>query len=416
MTIFEKKESAVRSYCRSFPVEFNRAKGSYLYAEDGKEYIDFLAGAGSLNYGHNNDEIKAKILSYIESDALMHGLDFHTTAKAEFITTFDELILQPKALDYKMQFCGPTGTNAVEAAIKIARKTTGRRGIFAFMGAFHGMTLGSLALTGNNYHRDASYPLSDTTFMPYPYGFMETFDTIAYMEAVLTDPSSGVDLPAAVIVETVQAEGGVVVAPTKWLQDLRALCDRFGIYLIVDDIQIGCYRSGDFFSFERAAIKPDMVVLSKSLGGYGLPISLLLLTQELDQNWLPAEHNGTFRGNQLAFVAATAALKIAQESDLASRVRSNERMIAEYIETEILSLHPELTMRGLGMIWAIDCSKLADDFTGKILKHCFENGLIVERAGRNDSAIKIMPPLTTSSATMIDGLTILSNAFKAIIG
>ncbi|AWB65697.1 diaminobutyrate--2-oxoglutarate transaminase [Saccharobesus litoralis] len=416
MTVFEAKESVVRSYCRSFPVTFNRAKGSFLYSESGNQYIDFLAGAGSLNYGHNNDAIKQKIKDYIDSDNIIHGLDLHTSAKAEFIQTFDELILKPRDLQYKLQFCGPTGTNAVEAAIKIARKTTGRRNVFAFMGAYHGMTLGALALTGNKYHRDPSFPVSDTTFMPYPHGFMKSFDTLAYMEAVLSDPSSGVDLPAAVIVETVQAEGGVVVAPVEWLQGLRKLCDKFGIYLIIDDIQVGCYRSGDFFSFERANIKPDMVVLSKSLGGYGLPVSLLCLTEELDKNWLPGEHNGTFRGNQLAFVAATAALKFADDNNLSSLVKSNERLIAEYIDTQISVLNPQLAVRGIGMIWALDCSAFAEETTSAILNICFANGLIVERAGRNDTAIKIMPPLTTESSVLMQGLDILRDAIKVVIG
>lgn len=411
MNIFERKESIVRSYCRNFPVVFDRAKGSFLYCEDGNEYIDFLAGAGALNYGHNNNEIKSKIIDYLNSDKIIHGLDLHTVAKRQFISEFDRRILQPRDLDYRLQFCGPTGTNAVEAAVKIARKTTNRSGVFAFMGAYHGMTLGALALTGNNYHRHHTYPLRGTTFMPYPFGMPASFDTLAYMEYVLTDPSSGVDLPAAVILETVQAEGGVVVAPVEWLKRLRELCTRFGIYLIVDDIQVGCYRTGPYFSFERAAIKPDMVVLSKSLGGYGLPISLLLITEELDSQWQPGEHNGTFRGNQLAFVGATAALHYAAEIGLESLVKQNEKIISDFIEERILPLSSNLRKRGLGMIWGVDCSLCKNEITQKVVNECFKNGLIVERAGRDDCVVKLMPPLNIEREILLKGLDILEGAF-----
>lgn len=411
MSIYEEKESNVRSYCRNFPVVFDHAKNSSLYCEKGREYIDFLAGAGALNYGHNNDYIKSKILDYINSDKIIHGLDLHTSAKGKFIKDFDEKILGPRDLDYRLQFCGPTGTNAVEAAVKIARKTTNRSGVFAFMGGYHGMTLGALALTGNRYHRHSTYSLNGTTFMPFPFGMPTSFDTIDYMEYVLTDPSSGVDLPAAVIVETVQAEGGVVVAPNEWLKRLRMLCSRFDIYLIIDEIQVGCHRSGPFFSFERASIKPDMVVLSKSLGGYGLPISLLLIKEELDQHWSPGEHNGTFRGNQLAFVGAAAALDYAIEINIEKIVKENSHYISRYIDVHILPFSESLKKRGLGMIWGIDCSSFSEEFSQCIVTECFKMGLIVERAGREDTVIKLMPPLNIDRDVLTKGLDILKQAF-----
>lgn len=194
MNIFEKRESNVRSYCHSFPDIFHRAKGSIIYSESGKEYIDFFAGAGALNYGHNHDYIKQRVISYLDADGIAHGLDMYTSAKEKFLAKFDEVVLSSKKLDYRIQFCGPTGTNAVEAALKLARKVKKRPGIFSFMGGYHGMTLGSLAISGNVGIRAGTIGTSsNVTFMPYPYGFMESFDTIEYIQSVLNDVNSGIE-------------------------------------------------------------------------------------------------------------------------------------------------------------------------------------------------------------------------------
>ena len=408
MNIFESRESAVRSYCRSFPVTFHRAKGSMLYSESGEEYIDFLAGAGALNYGHNNDYIKLRIIAYLEADAISHGLDLQTSAKEKFLTKFSETILTPKGLNYRIQFCGPTGTNAVEAALKLARKVTQRPGVFSFMGAYHGMTLGSLSITGNTAIRSGILGSSgNVTFMPYPYGFMETFDTIAYLESVLSDPHSGVEKPAAIIFETVQAEGGVVVAPVEWIQKLRALCDRHSILLICDDIQVGCGRTGPFFSFERANISPDMVILSKSISGYGLPMSLLLIKPEIDQ-WEPGEHTGTFRGNQLAFVGGTAAMEYQESINLEQEVKTKETFLKNFLTEEIAALDQAIDIRGVGMIWGIDFSNFGDiSFAQKVRSRCFERGLIIEQVGRKDATLKILPPLTIKMSVLHQGCYLL---------
>lgn len=305
-----KLESNVKSYVRSFPFKATKALGSKIHAEDGEVYLDFLSGAGSLNYGHNNPNFKSAILQYIEEDNIIHGLDMATKAKNEFIETFNQIILKPRNLDYRLQFCGPTGTNAVEAAIKLARLATKRVNIISFTNGFHGMTSGALAVTGNNYHKEGipgTYS-QFTTFMPYC-GYSDNVDdSIAYIRQYLKDNSSGVNMPAAIILESIQGEGGVNVASPRWLRGIRKLCDDFGILLIVDDIQMGCGRTGDFFSFEESGIEPDIVLLSKSIGAYGLPMALVLLKPEIDL-WKPAQHNGTFRGHNLAFVAATESLK-----------------------------------------------------------------------------------------------------------
>ncbi|MCX7594795.1 MAG: diaminobutyrate--2-oxoglutarate transaminase [Fischerella sp.] len=412
MNIFETRESNVRSYCRSFPTLFHRAKGSLIYSESGEAYIDFLAGAGALNYGHNNDYIKQKIISYLNADAIAHGLDFYTSAKEHFLSKFSETILSPKNLDYRLQFCGPTGTNAVEAALKLARKIKKRPGIFSFMGAYHGMTLGSLSVSGNRDIKAGAFGTSNhVTFMPYPYGFMESFDTIEFIESVLNDVNSGIEKPAAIIFETVQAEGGVIVAPIEWMQRLRNLCDRHDILLICDDIQVGCGRTGPFFSFERADIIPDMVVLSKSIGGYGFPMSLLLLKPDLDI-WEPGEHNGTFRGNQLAFVGGTAALEYREITNLEQEVKIKESFLHNFLLDKIAAISEKIKIRGIGLIWGIDITDFDDaSLANKITSRCFELGLIIEKAGRNNTVIKILPPLTIEIKTLEQGCFIIKQAF-----
>ncbi|OAB29608.1 diaminobutyrate--2-oxoglutarate transaminase [Paenibacillus macquariensis subsp. defensor] len=413
MDVFEQWESNVRSYCRTFSDVYVSAKDCTMVAENGKRYIDFFAGAGALNYGHNNTYMKRKMIDYLENDGVIHGLDMFTTAKRIFIETFQREVLAPNDYPYKMQFCGPTGTNAVEAGIKLARKVTGRTGIFSFMGGFHGMSLGSLALTGNLHNRaGAGIPLSHVTFMPYPHGFMDTFDTIQYMETVLSDENSGVDKPAAIIFETVQAEGGVIVAPIEWMRQLSDLCKRHDILLICDDIQAGCGRTGTFFSFERAGIVPDLVILSKSISGYGLPMSLVLMKPELDI-WNPGEHNGTFRGNQLAFIGGTAALEYRKQINLEQAVKQKADFIDNYLNKEIASLDSNIKIRGIGMIWGIDVSNLADkEISKKVVTDCYEKGLIIERAGRGDTVIKIMPPLNIEIELLLQGMNIIKEIMQ----
>ncbi|NLC76372.1 MAG: diaminobutyrate--2-oxoglutarate transaminase [Clostridia bacterium] len=413
MDIFGNIESNVRSYCRSFPDLFTKAKGSKLVAASGKEYIDFFAGAGALNYGHNNDFIKKQVIDYIMGDGVIHALDMYTQAKKEFLVTFNEYILKPRKLNYKIQFPGPTGTNAVEAALKLARKVKNRTGIFSFMGAFHGMSLGSLAVTSNSYHRKgAGIPLDNVTFIPYCNTFSNGFDSIDYLTQILADSHSGVEKPAAIILETVQAEGGINVAPVDWLQRLAELCRQEDILLICDDIQVGCDRTGTYFSFERAGIIPDIVILSKSISGYGFPLSLLLIRPELDI-WQPGEHNGTFRGNQLAFVAGRAALEYRKNTSLSDEVRLKARLLESFLKEQIASIHRQIEIRGIGMIWGVDLSRCGEgDLAKEVARRCFELGLIIERVGRGDTVMKIMPPLNISRDELMAGCQILGQAIR----
>lgn len=416
---FENYESEVRSYCRNFPAVFSRAKGPFLYDEEGGEYIDFFCGAGALNYGHNPDLIRDRLVEYLQNDGVMHALDMYTQPKREFIEFYEEKVLKPRGLNYKLQFPGPTGTNAVEAALKLARKVKKRTNIFAMMGGFHGMTLGSIALTTDASSRaGAGVPLTNVTHVPAPYMF-PGLDTLQYIETLLTDDHSGVEKPAAIILETVQADGGIYPFPVEWLQGLRALCDRHDILMIVDDVQVGCARTGCFFSFERAGIVPDIVTQSKSIGGYGMPFALVLMKPELDV-WEPGEHNGTFRGYQLSMVAAKAGLEMMLEEKVEEKVRGKEKIIAEAME-RIRAIAPErIETRGIGFVWGVDLAGFDRETAGaaskRVLDICFRNGLIVERVGRGNSVVKVMPELLIDEETLKRGLKILEDAVRQMAG
>ncbi|MFC5651081.1 diaminobutyrate--2-oxoglutarate transaminase [Paenibacillus solisilvae] len=412
--VFDKLESEVRSYCRNFQTVFDKARNAKVWDVKGNEYIDFFAGAGALNYGHNNPAIRHKLIDYMLEDGVTHSLDMATRAKETFLMRFDRSILKPRGLNYKVMFPGPTGTNSVESALKISRKVTGRKNIICFTNAFHGMSLGSLAATGNAFKRKgAGVDLPNTTFMPYDGYLGERIDTADILAKMLSDPGSGVDLPAAVILETVQGEGGLNVASFAWLRRVQALCRKHDILLIVDDVQMGCGRTGTFFSFEGTGIQPDIVCLSKSIGGYGLPLALTLIKPEYDQ-WLPGEHNGTFRGNNLGFVAAAEALsyweKDTFQSELAGKIRSIRAALKE-----MLRAHPEVDahIKGRGMIQGISFGQ--PELAARLSAAAFKNGVIMETSGPNDEVAKLMPPLTIEASVLEQGLAIIKKSFEEIV-
>ncbi len=411
---FENYESNVRSYCRSFPTVFTKAKGSIMTDEDGKEYIDFFAGAGALNYGHNPDSMVEKLVSYLQNDGIVHSMDMYTAPKREFIEYFQENILKARGFDYKLQFAGPTGTNAVEAALKLARKNKKRENIFAFMGAFHGMTLGALSLTTDASSREgAGQSLQNVTHIPAPYMF-GGFDSINYMETILTDDHSGIEKPAAVILECVQADGGIYAFDADFLKALRELCRKHDILLIADEIQVGNARTGTFFSFEKAGIVPDIVTLSKSIGGCGMPLALVLFKPELDI-WTPGEHTGTFRGNQLSLIAGKEGLRKVVEENIEGEVQRKGQIVADFLEKEVCTLDSRISFRGVGLIWGVDFSQFDGDMTKPLIAECFKRGLIVERVGRDNNVLKLMPPLVIEDENLLKGLEILKESIKAIL-
>jgi len=408
-------ESEVRSYCRNWPVVFTQARGSRMFDRDGRAYLDFFAGASVLNYGHNHPVLKQALLAYLEQDRVTHSLDMFTAAKQEFLTEFAARVLVPRGLDYRVQFPGPTGTNSVEAALKLARKVTGRQTIVAFTGAFHGMSLGSLAVTGNAAKRaGAGVPLGHTWRIPYDGFSGNQVSGLKLLDIMLADNSSGVDLPAAVLVETVQGEGGVNPASPTWLADLAELCERRGILLIVDDIQMGCGRTGPFFSFEVAGISPDIVCLSKSISGYGLPMSLTLFRPELDV-WRPGEHNGTFRGNNPAFVTATAALRefwsdSTLEKQTEVRARRFEHELGELAERHAAQI---TASRGRGLVWGLAFRE--PRMARQVADAAFARGLLLETSGSYDEVAKLMPPLTSTDEELAEGLAILQDSVASVV-
>jgi diaminobutyrate-2-oxoglutarate transaminase len=408
--IFSRRESEVRGYCRSFPAVFSRALGATVWDETGRSWIDFLAGAGTLNYGHNEPAIKQALIAYLQGDGILHALDMHTVAKREFLEAFERSILMPRGLDYKVQFTGPTGTNAIEAAFKLARKATKRTTILAFTNGFHGMTLGALAATGNAVIRaGAGVPLICTSFAPYDGWLGPDIDTVGVIAKQWQDASSGADLPAACVVECVQGEGGLNAASFGWLRRLAELCARHQVLLIIDDIQAGCGRTGPFFSFEPAGIVPDIVTVSKAIGGIGMPMSLVLIRRDLDL-WKPGEHTGTFRGNSLAFVAARAAIDIYWSDDALSRRVADCAQLVHDRLAAIAKRHPHgcFTLRGRGLYQGLHCQD--PQLAARISAHAFDDGLIIERAGPEDEVVKVMPPLTISDGELAHGLAILERA------
>ncbi|MGW0158891.1 diaminobutyrate--2-oxoglutarate transaminase [Mycobacterium sp. NPDC003323] len=411
--VYASVESEVRSYCRAWPTTLVTAKDSWVTDTEGRKFLDMFAGAGALNYGHNNPVLKDALLDYLAGDGIVHSLDIATTAKQQFLEAFDRLILTPRGLDYKIQFPGPTGTNAVEAALKLARKVTGRESIISFTNAFHGMTLGSLSVTGNSMKRaGAGIPLVHATPMPYDNYFGGVTEDFHWFERVLDDSGSGLNRPAAVIVETVQGEGGLNVARLEWLQELAALCRKREILLIVDDVQMGCGRTGGFFSFEAAGIVPDIVTLSKSISGYGLPMALTLLRRDLDV-WTPGEHNGTFRGHNPAFVTATKALETYwSDTKFAQQTADKGKLLREGLD-RIAAAHDGVSARGRGMAQGLrfDNAELAE----QVCRAVFERGALMETSGPSDEVVKLLPPLTTSSDDLESGLEILAESVAATV-
>lgn len=407
-TVFDRRESGARSYCRGMPAMFSTARGSELFDADGRRWIDFLAGCSSLNYGHNDLDMKAALIDHIAGDGIAHGLDLHTDAKAAFLTAFEEHILVPREMDHRVMFTGPTGANAVEAAMKIARKVTGRTNIIAFTNGFHGVTAGALAATGNGYHRGgAGMALTGVTRMPYDGYFEGQTDTADFLEVMLNDKSGGIDAPAAIILETVQGEGGLNAARPEWVQRIVRLAKDHGALLIIDDIQAGCGRCGTFFSFENMGVTPDIVTMAKSLSGFGLPMAMLLVRPEHDI-FGPAEHNGTFRGNTHAFVTARVAIeKFWADDAFQNELGKKSNLILDKL-ADLAVMVQGAKIKGRGLMQGVDVG--SGDLASRICARAYENGLVIETSGSEDQVVKVLAPLTTPEETLREGFDILLKA------
>lgn len=412
MTIFERYESNVRGYSRIWPVVFDKALNAKQWDVDGNEYIDFFSGAGVLNFGHNNPKIRQAMIAYLKSEGVTHSLDMYSRSKEQFIERFVETILKPRKMDYKLQFTGPTGTNVVEAALKLARKVTGRRDVVAFTDGFHGMTLGALACTGNQkFHQAAGVDLNNVIRVPFDGYLGEGVDTLEALRRSLADTSSGVNPPAAFILETIQAEGGINVASKEWLQAVQKLAKDYGSLLIVDDIQAAVGRTGSYFSFENLGIEPDLICLAKGIGGYGIPMGVLLIKPKLDQ-WEPGEHTGTFRGQNLSFVAGTAALDYFENDEFLSEVRRKGEFTEERLAKMIQAAKVDIELRGCGMIHGLDMG--TGEQAAAVVAKAFEQNLIIPTCGPNGRVVKVMPPLTIEDDLLIEGLARLEKVITAL--
>lgn len=406
---FDDWESNVRGYVRTYPTVFRSASNARQVDEQGRSYIDFFGGAGVLNFGHNNPKMKEALIAFIEADGIPHSLDTATTAKRDFIQAFVDIILKPRDMDYRLQFTGPTGTNAVEASLKLARRATGRTEIMAFTHGFHGMTLGSLAATANAYFRKAGgVPLGHVTRMSLGH-------PLESLRAMYADPSSGLEPPAAILIEAVQCEGGVWVADGEWLKELRAFAREIGALFILDDIQAGCGRTGQYFSFDGLDLDPDIINLAKGIGGFGTPLAMNLNKPEYDKLWSPGEHTGTFRGQGFSFVAGRVALEAYFRDDsLMKEVRRKGAIMEERLEAtaKTLSAHGA-EVRGRGMVQGLDTGNGA--FAKDVVAECFARGLLIGGCGPGGRVLKCIPPLTIPDADLNEAYDILDAAVSAVL-
>jgi len=422
MNVFEQWESNIRGYCRLYPTVFKSASNARQVDEAGKSYIDFFAGAGVLNFGHNNEHMKKALIEFIQNDGVAHSLDTYTTVKRDFLEKFSGTILKPRNMNHKMQFMGPTGTNAVEAALKLARRVTGRKNVVAYSHGFHGMTLGSLACTANAVFRNAAgVPLEHVVRQPFGCeARCEGCDMGCGTEAVdrlraqFEDSSSGLEKPAAFLVEAIQAEGGVHVASQEWLQAVQKLAHDLGALFIIDDIQAGCGRTGSYFSFDGMGLDPDIVTLAKGIGGFGTPLAMNLVKPEHDEHWNPGEHTGTFRGQGFSFVAGVEALKYFDNDDLMTDTKRKGVVMKEHLQG-IVSQHSgkSFQVRGKGMMQAIDLGDGA--LAKKVAQECFSQGLLIGACGTGGKVLKLIPPLTVPDADLNEGLAILSKAVNTVV-
>ena len=404
-------ESEVRSYSRSWPAVFTSAEGSTLYSRN-DAYTDFFAAAGSLNYGHNDPHALSALINYLSQNGIIQTLDMQTEARLSFLDALQKYVLQPRGLgDYRVMFTGPTGTNAVEAALKCVRLATGRTEVIAFRGGFHGVTLGALAASSNASKRQGGgVPLLNVKRFPFDSPEIDAQEAVEWFERVHFLDRVDAELPAGVLVETLQGEGGVNVASPEWVRGIATVCARYRVPLIVDEIQAGCGRTGPFFSFEHYGIKPAVIPVSKSLSGLGLPLSVVLLREDLDLV-TPGQHNGTFRGSNASFVTSAACLaKYWADETLKQGTKRKSELALEALESSGVSSRFPIKGRGLLLGVELPTGTQADE----VIASCFQRKLLIESSGSEGQVIKIMPPLTISRPELERGLEIVCDAVRAI--
>lgn len=427
-------ESSARSYPRRFPIAIRSAKGSYLEDMDGNKYIDFLNGAGTLALGHNDDEINRAMIEHIQSGAPLHTLDLTTPIKDMFVETLFSILPKEMASRAKVQFCSPSGTDATDAAIKLCKTATGRSTVIAFSGGYHGMGHGAMALTGNcNAKNHVANVMPGVQFMPYPYSYRcpmgiggeaGTKACINYFERLLKDPESGVTKPAAVIIEPIQGEGGAIPAPVEFLQAVRRVTKELGIPLICDEIQCGMGRSGKVFAFEHAGIIPDVILISKAIGG-AQPLSVVVYDKDLDK-WGPGAHAGTFRGNQLAMVCGTVIMKRISRPEFLADVTRKGDMMMERIRRLQKEVRIIGDVRGTGLMFGIEfidpngpldlmgVPEPSGEIAAKVQRLCFENKFIMEKGGRNGSVMRCLCALNITDEDIDKAMSIFEKVVRQV--
>jgi diaminobutyrate-2-oxoglutarate transaminase len=429
-----RQESNARSYPRRIPLALKRAKGIYVEDVEGRHFIDCLAGAGTLALGHNHPVVIAAIQQVLTDELPLHTLDLTTPVKDQFVQDLFGLLPPALAAEAKIQFCGPTGTDAVEAALKLVRTATGRSTVLSFQGGYHGMSQGALSLMGSLGPKKPLAALlgSGVQFMPYPYDYRCPFGlggalgvqvNLNYLDNLLNDPEAGVQLPAALIVEVVQGEGGVIPADLAWLRGVRRITEKAGVALIVDEIQSGFARTGKMFAFEHAGIIPDVVVMSKAIGG-SLPLAVVVYRDWLD-TWLPGAHAGTFRGNQMAMAAGSAVMRYLVEHKICEHAAAMGERLREHLHILQRDFAQLGDIRGRGLMLGVElvdptgaldaqghppiCARLAP----LVQRECLKRGLILELGGRHGAVVRFLPPLVISAAEIDQVAQIFGRAMAA---
>ena len=424
----EELESNNRSYPRGIPIAFDMAKGASVTDVDGNMYVDFFSGCGVLNFGHNNADILAELKNH--DGTIMQTVDFPTKAKIDFMEKLLSILPKEMIGKYKINFGGPTGSDAVESAIKLARINTGRHSIISFQGSYHGMTTGALSVTSRLSNRECVPPLiPGVHFMPYcspyrcPMGCNKKekceFECINFFQNALENPHSGIDKPAAIIIEPIQGEGGTYIPKNGWLEKIVDLARKNGILVIFDEVQAGFFRTGSLFSFEHTNAIPDIITMSKGIGGIGFPLSLILYKKELDV-WKPGTHIGTFRGNQLGMIAGLSAMELADKINIKTHVVAMSKLIEKRLcvierESDFIG-----EVRVKGLMFGIEYVKNKEtkdpnpELAKKIRKACYENGLLVEIGGYYNNVVRFLPPLIITEKIANNGLDIFEKANKLV--
>lgn len=408
LNLFDELESNVRYYCRRWPAVFASAHGSRLIAEDGTTYLDFFSGAGALSYGHNNPVLVDVAIEHLRTGRILHSLDTFTPQKRAFLEAMHRHVLAPRELDMVIQTVGPTGATAVEAALQLAQRVTGRRGVVGFDGGYHGMTYRAASISASMAGRATSAHLKDFVALPYVENATEAdLDLLERtLESSLDDQRVG-----AVIVEATQGEGGARPFDPAYLRAVRERTRERGILVIADEVQAGVGRTGPFFSFEGSGLDPDIVCVSKSISGLGLPMAINLVRRDLDV-WAPGEFSGTFRGNNLAFATATAMLEnYWADADLEKSTARRGLVVCSSLAGISQTFSDgDFAVRGNGLLYGLDVhdGRLA----GRITEAAFERRLIVETCGAGDTTLKLLPSLVLDDSELTEGLSTFASAVE----